>query len=145
MRATGCAWEKRSLERAGTSFDETSMTFIHTAEALAPEDLMLVQDRLDAFRSHALQWFQGYDLILAPVNATSALPLGPVEEQILNFSYTMTHNLTGWPTAVVRAGTSADGLPIGVQLTAHPWREDVALAAAEHVEKVFGGWQKPPL
>jgi amidase len=145
MRATGCAWEKRALERAGTSLEETSMTFIHSAQALSPQELMRMHERVDHFRSHALQWFQGYDLILAPVNATPALPVGPMEEQILNFSYTMTHNLTGWPTAVVRAGTSADGLPIGVQLTAHPWREEVSLAAAEYVEKVFGGWQKPKI
>jgi amidase len=145
MRATGCAWEKMALERAGTSLEETSMTFIHSAQALSPQDLMLMHERVDDFRSRALQWFQVYDLILAPVNATPALPVGPVEEKILNFSYTMTHNLTGWPSAVVRAGTSADGLPIGVQLTAHPWREEVALAATEYVEKIFGGWQKPPL
>jgi amidase len=45
----------------------------------------------------------------------------------------------------VRAGTSPDGLPIGVQLVAKPWREDVALAAARVVEAATGGWQAPPL
>ena len=34
-------------------------------------------------------------------------------------SYTTPHNLTGWPAATVRCGTSADGLPIGVQVAAH--------------------------
>ena len=43
-------------------------------------------------------------------------------------TYSDVHNLTGWPAAVVRGGTSPDGLPIGVQLVAQPWREDVALA-----------------
>lgn len=80
---------------------------------------------------------------MSPVNATPALPVGEIEEQIANFTYTMTHNLTGWPSAVVRVGTSPERLPIGVQLTAHPWREDVALAAAAYAEKIFGGWQKP--
>jgi len=44
----------------------------------------------------------------------------------------------------VRCGTSADSLPIGVQVVARPWREDVALATAYYLEMVFGGWQRPP-
>jgi amidase len=59
------------------------------------------------------------------------------------FSYTMTWNLTGWPAAVVRAGATAEGLPIGAQLVAPPWREDVALAAAACVEAALGGWRPP--
>jgi len=46
----------------------------------------------------------------------------------------MTHNLTGWPAAVVRCGASREGLPIGIQIAAHPWREDVALALAKVIE-----------
>ena len=61
------------------------------------------------------------------------------------FSYTMTHNLTGWPAAVVRCGATASGLPIGVQIAAAPWREDVALAVALRLEEAFGGWSEPPL
>ena len=46
-------------------------------------------------------------------------------------SYTSAYNLTGWPGVVVRGGTSPEGLPIGVQVIARPWREDVALAVAQ--------------
>ena len=45
---------------------------------------------------------------------------------------------------VVRAGSSAEGLPIGVQVVARPWREDVALAVARHIEEALGGWRAPP-
>jgi amidase len=55
------------------------------------------------------------------------------------------YNLTGWPGVVVRGGTSPEGLPIGVQLVARPWREDVALAVAQYLEEALGGWQRPPL
>jgi amidase len=47
---------------------------------------------------------------------------------------------------VVRAGSSADGkLPIGVQIVAAPWREDITLAVARFVEAQSGGWRKPPV
>ena len=38
----------------------------------------------------------------------------------------------------VPAGRSPEGLPIGVQLVAAPWRDDVALAAALAVERALG-------
>jgi amidase len=31
-------------------------------------------------------------------------------------------------------------LPIGVQIAAAPWREDIALAVAEYLESACGGW-----
>ena len=43
----------------------------------------------------------------------------------------------------LRAGTSPEGLPIGVQIIARPWREDVALAVAEHLETAYGPWPHP--
>ena len=55
-------------------------------------------------------------------------------------TYARIFNLTGWPAVVVRGGTSDRGLPIGVQIAAPPWREDVALAAAACVEEALGGW-----
>lgn len=101
--------------------------------------------RWDMFRSKMLSFMENYDLIICPVCAYPAMHHGTTFEMFPAFSYTMTYNLTGWPAAVVRAGTSPEGLPIGVQVVARPWREDVALAAALHIEKVLGGWQPPPL
>jgi amidase len=71
-----------------------------------------------------------YDAVLSPVCATPALPHGTsIEDQnFRGFSYTMTYNLTGWPALAVPFAKSAVGLPIGVQIAARPWREDVALA-----------------
>ena len=52
--------------------------------------------------------------------------------------------MSGWAAATVRCGTSADGLPIGVQLAAPPWRDEVALAAALALERALGGYSPPP-
>ncbi len=76
----------------------------------------------------------------------AAIPHGTSieEKNFKGFSYTMTHNLTGWPAAVVRCGTSSAGLPIGVQIAAAPWREDIVLGVARRLEEIFGGWQAAP-
>jgi len=57
----------------------------------------------------------------------------------------MTYNITGSPVCVVRCGTTSDGLPIGVQVIANRWRDDVALAVAKQLESIFGGWKPSPL
>jgi amidase len=101
---------------------------------------------LDRFRAGMFAFLADYDAILSPVCPQAALQHGSsIEEQTFRgFSYTMTHNLTGWPAAVVRCGQTAAGLPIGVQIAAHPWREDVALRIAAQLESAFGGWQPSP-
>ncbi|MBN1579474.1 MAG: amidase [Anaerolineae bacterium] len=101
--------------------------------------------RLDMFRSQMLSFIQQHDLILCPVSAHPALPHGAAVENVLYFSYTFTYNLTGWPAVVVPVGATAEGLPIGVQVVARPWREDVALKVAQFLENTFGGWRRPPL
>jgi amidase len=97
----------------------------------------------DRFRSAMLAFMASYDVILCPVDARSAPRHG--EQPPSTFNYTLPFSLTGWPCAVVRAGTSLEGLPIGVQIVARPWREDIVLAVALHVEAALGGWQRPPI
>ena len=85
------------------------------------------------------------DLIVCPVMAMPAVTLGGSNAVGYADTYNEPHNITGWPVTVVRAGTSPEGLPIGVQLVAPAWREDLSLAAARIVEKALGGWKPAPL
>jgi amidase len=103
--------------------------------------------QVDIYRSAMLGFLQKYDLILCPVNALPAIEHGTSYRQdvLPAFSYTIAFNLTGWPGAVVRCGTSSEGLPIGVQAVARPWREDVALAVAHELERALGGYQRPAM
>ena len=101
--------------------------------------------RWDRFRLDALAFMDRFDVVLSPVAAVPALPHGTTFEHINSFGYVFTHNLTGWPAAVVRAGTSREGLPIGVQIAARPWREDVALAVARYVEAELGSFTPPTI
>lgn len=91
-----------------------------------------------------LSFMEGYDLVLCPVAPRPAVPKAEGESP-KEFIYTLPFSLTGWPCAVVRAGTSPEGLPIAVQVVAGPWRDDVALAAAGAIERALGGWRPPPI
>lgn len=144
----GRAWVRRLLRHAGTveihpllrqRFDE--------ARALDVAEFTAVLEEVDRFRSAMLAFMEQYDVILCPTCAYPAPPHGLLMTEAMRkgTSYTGAYNLTGWPGAVVRGGTSPEGLPIGVQVVARPWREDVALAVAQHLESVLGGWQPPAL
>jgi Asp-tRNA(Asn)/Glu-tRNA(Gln) amidotransferase A subunit family amidase len=96
--------------------------------------------RWDAFNEAMRRFGERFDLILSPVFFTAAPRHGEVENLT---SYTTPHNLTGWPAATVRCGAWGDGLPIGLQVVAHPWRDEVALAAALALERALGGYRPP--
>jgi amidase len=100
---------------------------------------------IDSYRIEMLEFMADYDVILGPVMPTAAKPHHHGLVEVSDFSHLMAHNLTGWPSAVVRCGTSKEGLPIGVQIVARPWQDATALAIAGRLEAEFGGWRPPPL
>jgi amidase len=100
---------------------------------------------VDRYRIEMLSFMADYDVIVCPAMSTPAKPHHHGLVEITDFSHLMVHNLTGFPAAVVRCGTSESGLPIGVQVVARPWQDATALAVAGHLERVFGGWQPPPV
>jgi amidase len=146
--ADGRAWVQRLLANAGTTEVHPWLTSnLALAQAMSVADFTALLEEIDQFRSAMLLFMEHYDVILCPVNALPALPHDTWRDAFRQgaFSYTQAYNVTGWPGAVVRGGTSPEGLPIGVQIVAGPWREDVALAVTQYLEGVLGGWQPPPL
>jgi amidase len=141
----GGAAVSRILQASGTT--ETSLGAFTGGTKATAVDVEAQVHALDVWRIGMLGFFKSYDVILCPVAAVTALPHGEAGSNTAfpAFSYTFTYNMTGWPGAVVRAGTTAGGLPIGVQILAHPGREDVALAVAKFVETTQGGYRPPTL
>jgi amidase len=153
QRGDGGAWIDRMAARAGTPKERIHPLIRRGGEPIPTPQFTDYLEQLDETRSELLQWFTSrYDLIVAPVHPTPAEPYPPEGQYPSNNAgssgrtnpgYTMIYNTTGWPSAVVRAGTSPDGLPIGIQMIAQPWNEHVSLAAAAYLEAKTGGWQKP--
>src|SRR5262245_31857743 len=136
------AYDRRILFNAGTRDEDLGPVVqnqLPEARATRPKSASCLDNLLsdmDVFRSQMLGFMKHVDFIVCPVNTDAALPHG----QPPAWSYCGTYSITGYPVAVVRAGTSKDGMPIGVQIVGRPWREDVVLAVAAFVESTFGGW-----
>src|SRR6266581_577642 len=138
----GGAGVARILERWGST-ESPLRERLRSMTALPSGELTALHEWLDRWRSRMLALFADHDAIVCPVNVAPAPPHGTFDRATA--VYTQVFNLTGWPSTVVRAGTSPHGLPIGVQIVAHPWREDVSLAAAAHVERSLGPFPGPSL
>lgn len=115
--------------------------------ALSHRQFTDVFTRWHRFKSGMTRFFAGYDVLLCPA---SALPAPPHETDIKALeapmlSYTAPFSITGWPAAVVRVGTSEEGLPIGLQIGGKPFQEHVVLAVAGFLEREFGGFVAPAL
>ncbi|HML09747.1 MAG TPA: AtzE family amidohydrolase [Stellaceae bacterium] len=95
------------------------------------------------YRDAVLRLFDEVDAILAPATPFVAPPIGQ-KSFVLNGKevplrpnigiYTQPISFIGLPVVAVPVPEAAGGLPIGVQIIAAPWREDIALRISHHVE-----------
>ena len=146
VEADAGASVRHLLDEAGTT--ETHFLlggFMRQDTPLSAFEYSGLLARLDQHRGSMLRFMENHDVIISPTNSDPAMPHGTSLERFRTFSYTFQYNLTAWPGSVVRGGTSSDGLPIGVQAAAAPWRDDVALAVAKFLESELEGYQRPPL
>lgn len=108
--------------------------------------------RLFALRAAIRAHIAPYDIVVCPVapgpaplhNQAPAEGEGAKAEGYSWLNYASTYSVAGLPVAVVPAGEES-GLPLGVQIVANPFRDDVALAAARRVEAALGGFRRAPI
>jgi len=136
---------RRLMKKHGTTQASPGLNL--SGDVLTPADITRLSEELDATRSEQLAWFEQYDLIIAPASNSAPITLDAERPANWMFSnYTSVYNTNGWPAGNVRTGTAEkDGLPIGIQVIAQPWRDDVALAALAHIENKTGGYKMPSI
>lgn len=138
--------------------------FLMTGGPLSASEFWEEVARLKAYRSRFLATMEvgGVDAILCPPFPLPALTHGASSEIGLGGAYSLLYNVLGFPAGVapvtrVRDGEETErqpsrelafkraseveegsrGLPIGVQVAAKPWREDVVLALLLALEEAF--------
>ena len=113
------------------------------AGALVPAALAVQAQKFRRwYRAQVLRLFAGVDAIIAPATPTHAPPIGQKtfeldgEEMLIRPNigiYTQPISFIGLP--VVAVPVAGERLPIGVQIIAAPWREDIALRIAAELER----------
>ena len=142
----GGALHLENLRRCPEEFEPLSVDrFI--AGALQPAAWYVRAQRFRrAYRDKVLALFQDWDILLAPATPVCAQPIGTewieiqgqrmpcraamgVLTQPVSFAGCPVVTAPVWPSGI-------QGLPLGVQLIAPPWREDLALRAAHALQSM---------
>lgn len=146
FQVAGRTFFRGLLQAAGTPLSLAGPSLEYLANDLPMLSATQQADALaqrDSFKQGLRDFMQDYDVILCPVSSQLP-PTHSQAEANSDLSYTDPYNLAGLPAAVVRAGTSSEGLPIGIQIVGRPWEEHVVLAVAQFLETALGGWQPVP-
>ena len=101
---------------------------------------------LDLLRSNVLAEMREFPVLLCPVASIPAFRHnerawtidGRPVEYLDAMRYSQWFNAFACPAAVVPVGTSPEGLPIGVQIVARPFEDEIALGVAAILDTKFG-------
>jgi amidase len=123
--------------------------FLGIAEAAGPltsAELLNAWAELDVLRAKTLEEMREYPVLLCPAASVPAfrhgertwLVDGRRVEYLDAWRYTQWFNALAAPAVVVPVGKSKEGLPIGVQIAARPFEDEIALGVASIVDGAFG-------
>ena len=88
-------------------------------------------------RDNTLRLFSDVDLVLMPTTPITAFDQGALSNDpiamYLQDIFTVQANLAGTPAISLPTATHSNGLPIGLQLMAKPFDEELLLGAAKHL------------
>lgn len=129
--------------------------FLSIAEAAGPltaTELLNAWAELDLLRAKTLAEMSEYPVLLCPVASIPAFRYaerswtidGKSVTYLDAMRYTQWFNALACPAAVVPVGASPEGLPIGVQIVARPFEDEIALGVAGLVDTEFG-FRPPPM
>jgi Asp-tRNA(Asn)/Glu-tRNA(Gln) amidotransferase A subunit family amidase len=129
--------------------------FLGLAESAGPltaTELLNAWAELDVLRAKTLEEMREYKVLLCPAASVPAFRHGErawtIDGQQVEYldawRYTQWFNALAAPAAIVPVGKSQEGLPIGVQIAARPFEDEIALGIASVVDTAFG-YRVPPI
>lgn len=129
-----------SEDELGLLTDE-ARAFHEYGKRLSAVELVEANQRRWTLRNQLDAFFREYDLLLTPAVAIPAFPHGTDVREVAGTPvrpfgwspFTVPFNLTGLPAASVPCGF-VDGLPVGLQIVAPAFRDDLALRASRALE-----------
>jgi aspartyl-tRNA(Asn)/glutamyl-tRNA(Gln) amidotransferase subunit A len=132
--------------------DPDLVVFAAYGEGIGLMDYLSAQIERARIATDMARFFELFDLLLTPAMPVAAFPC---ERQLADpanerwwfdwspFSYPL--NLSRQPAIVIPCGLTRDGRPIGLQLAAARFREDLALRAAAAFEQTRPVLMRPPI
>ena len=150
--AEAYAYHKEFVGRSPELYQTATLARIQSGAKISAADALRASRDLQASRHAIQEVFHDVDVLLTPtvpippplIADLREHPEGLRSQELLMLRNTRPFNVWGIPTISVPCGFTTDGLPIGLQLAAAPWRGIVLLQAANAYEQATEWHKKRP-
>ena len=150
--AEAYAYHKQFVDRSPELYQPATLARIRSGANISAADALHASRDLQASRHDIQEIFNEVDVLLTPTVPIPPPVIADLREhpdnlrpqEIIMLRNTRPFNVWGIPTISVPCGFTKDGLPIGLQLAAAPWRGIVLLQAAHEYEQATEWHKKRP-
>jgi Asp-tRNA(Asn)/Glu-tRNA(Gln) amidotransferase A subunit family amidase len=150
--AEAYAYHKSFVERSPELYQPDTLARIQSGAKISAPDALYASRELQTIRYAIQEIFNEVDVLLTPTVPIPPPSIAELREhpdqlrpqELLMLRNTRPFNVWGIPTISVPCGFTKDGLPIGLQLAAAPWRGIVLLQAAHAYEQATEWHKKRP-
>ncbi len=147
--AEAYAYHESFVAQSPELYQPSTLARIQSGTKISASDALRASRDLQASRHAIGKIFDDLDVLLTPTVPISPPVIADLREhpdnlrpqEMIMLRNTRPFNVWGIPAISVPCGFTNDGLPIGLQLAAAPWREDVVLQAAHAYEQATD-WHK---
>jgi aspartyl-tRNA(Asn)/glutamyl-tRNA(Gln) amidotransferase subunit A len=151
--AEAYAYHKSFVAKSPELYQPATLARIQSGANISASDALRASRDLQAIRHAIRRIFDELDVLLTPTvpvppPAIADLKKHPEDlrkQELIMLRNTRPFNVWGIPTISVPCGFTKDGLPIGLQLAAAHWREEVVLQAANAYEQATEWHKQRPL
>jgi aspartyl-tRNA(Asn)/glutamyl-tRNA(Gln) amidotransferase subunit A len=150
--AEAYAFHKAFVDNSSELYQPATLARIQGGASISADEVLRARGDLEASREAIKAIFDEVDVLLTPTvpippPTIADLRAHPEElrpKELLMLRNTRPFNVWGIPAISVPCGFTKDGLPIGLQLAAAPWREGLLFQAAQEYEQITDWHTKMP-
>jgi aspartyl-tRNA(Asn)/glutamyl-tRNA(Gln) amidotransferase subunit A len=150
--AEAYAYHESFVARSPELYQPATLARIQSGANISASNALRGSRDLQASRHAIRKMFDKVDVLLTPTVPIPPPVIAGLREhpddlrpqELIMLRNTRPFNVWGIPTISIPCGFAKDGLPIGLQLAAAPWREDVVLQAAHAYEQATDWHKKMP-
>jgi aspartyl-tRNA(Asn)/glutamyl-tRNA(Gln) amidotransferase subunit A len=151
--AEAYVYHKPFVEQSPELYQPATLARIQSGATISASDALAASRELQSSRNDIQKVFEEVDVLLTPTvpippPAIADLQSHPEDlrpQELLMLRNTRPFNVWGIPSISIPCGFTKDGLPIGLQLAAAPWRGVALLQAAQAYEQSTDWHNKRPV
>jgi aspartyl-tRNA(Asn)/glutamyl-tRNA(Gln) amidotransferase subunit A len=151
--AEAYVYHKPFVEQSPELYQPATLARIQSGATISASDALAASRELQSSRNDIQKVFEEVDVLLTPTVPIPPPPIADLQshpedlrpQELLMLRNTRPFNVWGIPSISIPCGFTKDGLPIGLQLAAAPWRGVALLQAAQAYEQSTDWHNKRPV